>query len=790
MQKKDSRPVAEVAIESVSLYQTAQQRYLNYALSVITSRALPDVRDGLKPVQRRILYGMDEMHLSHEAKHQKSAQVVGQVMGRYHPHGDSAIYDAMVRLAQPFAMRYPLIDGQGNFGSIDGDTAAAMRYTEARMQPLASLMLEDLNEHIVDFQPNYSGTLREPTVLPAAIPMLLVNGSTGIAVGMSTNIPPHHLSEIIDGCIAMINDPELSLEALMRHIAGPDFPTGGRILNASQDIADIYRSGSGAIDIQGEYHLEEEGKRKRIIITSIPYGVNKSKLVETIAGFVLANKLPLLHDVRDESTNDIRIVLDLRPNADPVSVMAFLFKHSPLQSRFSVNMTCLVPGTEEGTYRPVRLGLCELIRHFIRFRLSVITRRLHYQLQLLRARIHILEGFAKLFADLQKAIDIIRNAEDKADAARKLCIAFNLDDIQAEAILQLRLYRMARLEIDKINAELAAKSKEAAHIIHLLDDEEARWKLVSKELQHIKISHSDARRTKLGGDDLSESYVPENYIIQEDCYVIVTQAGLFKRQKTISDLASVRVREGDAVAFALQTSTKDALVLFSSKGKAYTLLVDTVPATAGHGSPIAASFNFEDGERIVSAIIASPKKQTPADTPPKTLFDFHSEASSDASDPYIVAVSLKAQLVKLPFSTFTAVSSAAGRLFMRLNEGDTVFYTALVPDHAYISLVASNTRANVFCADDLPLLKAAAKGYRGMELDPGTSLAGCKIVQTPEEGVRVLLSDQREITVSSRRFPGGKRGAKGRLILGRGSVIGIVDAPLLPPSPTPPHHED
>ncbi|MBO4351590.1 MAG: DNA topoisomerase, partial [Proteobacteria bacterium] len=342
--KKKPAPINPVSIETVSLYQTAQQRYLNYALSVITSRALPDVRDGMKPVQRRIMYGMHEMHLTHEAKYQKSAQVVGQVMGRYHPHGDSAIYDALVRLAQPFTLRYPFVDGQGNFGSMDGDSAAAMRYTEARMQPIAAAMLEDLDEHIVEFVPNYSGTLREPSVLPSSIPALLVNGSKGIAVGMATDIPPHNLTEALDGCIAMIDKPDITLDELCQLIPGPDFPTGGKILTSHEDIKKVYETGRGPIDIQADYTLETVGKRSRIVITSIPYQVNKSKLHKDIADLIESNKLPLLSDARDESTDVVRLVLDLKSEADPNAVMAYLFKHTELQTRFNVNMTCIVPG--------------------------------------------------------------------------------------------------------------------------------------------------------------------------------------------------------------------------------------------------------------------------------------------------------------------------------------------------------------------------------------------------------------------------------------------------------------
>ena len=784
MKKKTSEP-SPVSIETVSLYETARQRYLNYALSVITSRALPDVRDGMKPVQRRILYGMHEMHLTHDAKFQKSAQVVGQVMGRYHPHGDSAIYDALVRLSQPFTMRYPFVDGQGNFGSMDGDSAAAYRYTEARLQPIADAMLEDLNEHVVAFQPNYSGTLREPTVLPTAIPALLVNGSKGIAVGMATDIPPHNLGETIDGCIAMIDNPDISLEAICKLIPGPDFPTGGRILTSHDDIKKVYETGRGPIEIQSEYKVEQEGKKSRIIITNIPYQVNKKELCKAIADLIESNKLPLLTNVQDESTTDVRLVLDLKSGADPNTVMAYLFKHTDLQSRFNVNMTCIVPGDirEDGTpvYQPRRLGLRDIIRYFIDFRLDVITKRLQYQLSQLEARIHILEGYIKLFDGLDEAIQIIRDAEDKDDASHKLCARFSIDDEQAEAILQLRLYRLAKLEIEKIEAELAAKNKEAGHIRNILSSDKRRWKVVRDELEYAKKTYADERRTKFDGKDLSDAYSAEKYIIDEDCYVIVTRSGLFKRQRSFSDVTSTRTKENDAVSFVRFGSTRAPLILLSSLGKAYTLLVDQVPATTGHGTPIATVFKLEDGEQIIGAYIddprflcpAAPRKET------KTLLDLMAPAETDdgQNGRYIVAVSRQAQVVRIALDSFSVVSSTTGRYYMRLNPGDTVIRTAITREEGFVSLISDNTRANVFPVIDVPVLKTAGKGYRAIGLDPGTVVAAARIVKNPEEGVRIELSDHREITISERRLAGGERGGKGRLLMRRGTILRVVEDP-------------
>ena len=796
MRKKTTEPES-YSIENVSLYETARQRYLNYALSVITSRALPDVRDGMKPVQRRILYGMHEMHLTHDAKYQKSAQIVGQVMGRYHPHGDSAIYDALVRLSQPFTLRYPFVDGQGNFGSMDGDSAAAYRYTEARLQPVASAMLEDLDEHIVDFVPNYSGTMREPTVLPTTIPNLLVNGSKGIAVGMATDITPHNLTETINGCIAMIDNPKISIGEMCRIIPGPDFPTGGRILTSAEDLQKIYETGRGPIDIQSEYRIEQDGKRTRIVVTNIPYQVNKKDLVVAIKGMIADNKLPLLTEVRDESTDVVRIVLDLRAGADPDTVMAFLFKHTDLQSRFHVNMTCIVPGAprEDGSpvYLPRRLGLLDVIRYFLNFRLEVVTRRMQYQLEQIEERIHILDGYRKLFGGVDEAIAIIRDSEDKSEASQRLCARFAIDEVQAEAILQLRLYRLARLEVDKIETELAAKQKEANHIRSILASDVRRWKVVRDELEHVCKEYGDERRTSFDGRDLSASYAPENYIVDEDCYVIITKSGLFKRQKTITDLASIRTKETDVVTFVRHGSTRATLVLLSSFGKAYSMLVDNVPATAGHGSPLAAQFKFEDGERVVGAYIDDPRYLCPevpvpnaaSDAPSASQLDLFgaspAPAAAKASEENagdnrcIVAISRSAQIVRLPFAPYAAVSTASGRIFMRLAPGDDVIATAISRGNGYVTLISDITRINVFPIADVPVLKTSGKGYRAANLEPGTALSAARIVPDESSGVHVKLSDRRDIVISARRMTCGQRGGKGRLLLRRGTVVAVYD---------------
>ncbi len=472
---------------SVALHEAAQARYLNYALSVITARALPDVRDGLKPVQRRILYTMWQQNLTADAKHRKCAKVVGDVMGNYHPHGDAAIYETLVRMAQSFSLRYPLVDGSGNFGSLDGDAAAAMRYTECRLARLSDEMLSEIEQTTVAFRPNYDGTRTEPVVLPARLPNLLVNGATGIAVGMATSIPPHNLGEICTALIKLSENDELTTAQLCRWVKGPDFPTGGHILNTAEELKEIYKTGSGAIRLRGTWEVGDTTRGGlAVYITSIPYTVNKAVLVERIAEIIIARKLPPLVDVKDVSTDDVRIELTLKRDADPKMVMAYLCKQTPLQTNFAVNLTCLVPTENPEVGRPERCDLKTILWHFLHFRLDVVTARLEHELEALRKRIHILEGFEKVFDALDEILRIVRKSDGKADAADKIMKRFELDAEQTDAILELKIYRLARLEILVIINELADRGKRAKQITALLKDQDSRWALVREEIEQIQ----------------------------------------------------------------------------------------------------------------------------------------------------------------------------------------------------------------------------------------------------------------------------------------------------------------
>ena len=495
----DAPPPGGGEPEAVPLHEAAQARYLNYALSVITSRALPDVRDGLKPVQRRILYTMWQQNLTADAKHRKCAKVVGDVMGNYHPHGDAALYETLVRMAQSFSLRYPLVDGSGNFGSLDGDPAAAMRYTECRLARLSDEILREIDQTTVAFRPNYDGTRTEPVVLPARIPNLLVNGATGIAVGMATNIPPHNLGEVCTALIKLLDNPDLTAVQLCRYVKGPDFPTGGQILNAPEELKQIYKTGSGAIRLRGTWQEGPLAKgSKTIYITSIPYTVNKATLVEQIGQVAASRKLPPLVDVKDVSTDDVRILLELKKDADEKMVMAYLFKHTQLQTSFVVNLTCLEPteaNVEVG--RPKRMDLHEMLWHFLHFRLDVVTKRLEHELAALKKRLHILEGFEKIFDALDEILKIVRKSEGKQDAAAQIIKRFGLDAEQTDAILELKIYRLARLEILIIRKELEEKQRRTRQINTLLKDEQSRWDIVKVEIEEIQKKYGDPRRSTI-----------------------------------------------------------------------------------------------------------------------------------------------------------------------------------------------------------------------------------------------------------------------------------------------------
>jgi DNA gyrase subunit A len=754
-----------------SLEQLARRRYLNYALSVITSRALPDVRDGLKPVQRRILYAMiHDEHLRPDAKHRKSAKVVGAVIGNYHPHGDTAVYDAMVRMAQDFSLRLPLVDGSGNFGSLDGDAPAAYRYTECRLAAPAMELLRELDFDTVDVRANYDGTTTEPSVLPARFPNLLVNGSTGIAVGMATNIPPHNLKEVTAALIALAEDPEIPHVTLMKHIAGPDFPTGGQMLNSKVELRQIYEDGHGAIRIRGEYKLEEKKKGGTdLVITSIPYALTKADVVEKIAEVIIARKLPYLLDVRDESTTDVRIVLEIKKDADPAMVMAYLYKHTPLQQNFHVNFTCLVPPgyldddagrklPADAPPQPRRMGIKEMLRHFLDFRFEVTTRRFQYQLKQLLARIHILEGFATVFDALDEVIKIIRASDGKVDAAGKLVKRFKFSDLQVEAILELKLYKLAKLEIKVIREELDAKATEAKRIEGILKSDGKLWGVVKDELKAVAAELGTPRRTKVGGAD-EQHFDEDAFIVDEDAHVVVTRDGWIKRVRELKDPNQTRVREGDEVMAVLPGSTKEKVIFFTSRGSAYVIKINDIAPSTGYGDPAQKYFKFDDGERIVAAMTLDPRALVPVT---------------------LLAVTKRGFGLRFATAAHHEVTTKAGRRYAKPQDGDEVLGVIACNDGDVVVAATRDGHVLHCKADEIAKLEGAGRGVTVIKTEDDDAvigfLAGRKsdvMVLEADKGKPVeIAADPKEVTA---------RGGKGHH-LRRGATFKVVARPVtIPP---------
>lgn len=755
---------APEAVQPVPLHEATSERYLSYALSVITSRALPDVRDGLKPVQRRILYTMfHDMGLGPGGRYRKCAAVVGEVMGKYHPHGDASIYEALVRMAQDFSLRAPLVDGHGNFGSLDGDPPAAMRYTECKLRPLAEELLSEIKKRTVDYRPNYDGQRFEPIVLPAQFPQLLVNGSEGIAVGMATRIPPHNLGEVIDAAVALIDDRSLPVSALLRHVQGPDFPTGGRILADSGEIREIYETGQGTLRVRAEYTTEKVDRRRNIVITSIPYGQNKARIIERIGEEVRNKKLPQVVDVRDESTDDVRIVLELKQGASVEAAMAYLYKRTPLQGTWSVNFTALVPTERVDVAAPARLDLKQMIEFWLDFRFDVVRRRYEFDLKQLLERIHILEGFAKIFDALDEAIQLIRASEGRRDAHERLMDRFDLSDTQTDAILELRLYKLARLEMQIILDELAEKREEAANIERILASDRELWGRVRHELLEIRPLYADARRTLIGHPEQTLEFDEDEYIVKEDTYVVVTRDGWIKRQSSFSEVDKIRIRDEDEIGWLFLAHTRSTLTFFTNLGGAYVLRVDDVPATTGYGEPLQRQFHFADRERVVGVVSHDARHRA-------VLQEKLPLASGDdPPPPYGIAMTLGGRILRFPLSAHEEVSTRSGRKYARLGKGDQVFAVYPCDGTERVAVATRKGRAMVFPVEESPILKAPGKGVTGIKLREDDEVMAYTLARAPSEGPIVITSFGRELVVRERAF-GGKRGGRGKVVLQRGSI--------------------
>ncbi len=686
--------------------------YIDYAMSVIVSRALPDVRDGLKPVHRRILYGMSGLGVTPDKPHKKSARIVGEVMGKYHPHGDSSIYDAMVRLAQPFNIRYTLVDGHGNFGSVDGDGAAAMRYTEARMTPLALQMLRDIDKDTVDFTPNFDGEEKEPVVLPARFPNLLVNGSNGIAVGMATSIPPHNLGEVIDATVKLIDEPDATVDDLIKIVKGPDFPTGAIIMGKTS-VRDAYRTGQGKAIVRAVTEIEETSHGKQqIVVTEIPYQVNKARLIEKIAELVRDKRVEGITAIRDESNRKgMRIVIELKRDTNANIVLNRLYKHTQLQDSISMIMLALVDG------KPKILNLREIISEYLKHQKEVVTRRTIYDKKKAEARAHILEGYLIALDNIDEIIRIIRNSYN--DAKEKLMDRFSLSEIQAQAILDMQLRRLQGLEKEKIQDEYNELLKKIAYYAELLADEHKLMGVVKDELLEIKQKWGDKRRTKIKAD--AQEIDEEDLIEEEDVCITLTHLGYIKRvpantykaqKRGGKGITGLTTRENDFVKNMIMTSTHDYLMFFTNTGKAYRIKAYEIPEAArtAKGTPVVNFLNLMQRERVTAVI---PIKEF-------------------ADDKYLMGVTKHGIIKKTALSNFDT-SRKAGLIAMNLKDGDQLIDIKQTTGSNNVIIVTRHGKCISFSEEDVRPMGRIAGGVRAIKLEGDDEVVSMELVEPGQE---------------------------------------------------------
>ena len=746
------------SLKDTAIVDQVQNSFLDYAMSVIVARAIPDVRDGFKPVHRRIIYGMNETGMLPSSPYKKSARIVGDVMGKYHPHGDSAIYQTLVRLAQPFSMRYTLVDGHGNFGSVDGDEAAAMRYTEARMTKLALEMVRDINCDTVDFVDNYDGSEIEPSVLPSRFPNLLVNGSNGIAVGMATNMPPHNLGEVIDGVVAVAHNPNITPEEIMQTcISGPDFPTGGIILGRS-GIKDAYSTGSGSIVIRSKAHIEslEHGK-SRIIVTEIPYQVNKATMIENMANLVRDKIIDGITDIRDESNKDgIRVVIELRRDVVPEVILNQLYKNTQLQTSFGVIMLCLVDGS------PKILPITDLLKYYLDFQVEVIRRRTKFLLAKDEARIHIVEGLLICHDNIDEVVDIIKASPTPEAATTELINKFGLTETQVNAIMSMALRRLTGIETQKLLAEKQQLLINIGNYHHILESRDNIVEVVCKELLEIKEKYSDARRTEIS-DDLS-NIEDEDLIPQQDIVITLTKNGYIKRQtvdtfKTQNrggrGIRGMSTNENDIVDIMLYTKTHTDLLFFTDKGKVYRVRGYMVPEFSRNskGLPIINLINIEQDENVKAII----------------------QADEYADGGHLFFVTVNGIVKRTSVKEFESIRQN-GKIAISLKEGDMLLDVKLTDGNAIIGIAASNGKMVNFYETDVRPMGRTAAGVKGMNVSDGsicvgvtTSLEGKYILAITDKGYgKLSLAETYRLT---------SRGAKGVITIKStdkvGKLVGI-----------------
>ncbi len=742
-----------------------KESFINYSMSVIVSRALPDVRDGLKPVHRRVLYAMNELGLSPGRGYKKSATVVGDVLGKYHPHGDQSVYDALVRMVQEFSLRYPLVDGQGNFGSVDGDPAAAYRYTEARLTRIATYMLADIDKGTVSFAPNFDDRLEEPTVLPSGIPNLLVNGSTGIAVGMATNIPPHNLREVVAACVALIDDPELDAEALRKFIKGPDFPTGAYIYGR-QGIADYQTTGRGKVIMRARAVVEEKEStgREQIVVTEIPYMVNRANLVLSIAELVREGKITGISALRDESDANTRIVIELKRDAMPKVVLNQLYKHTTMQTTFGVIMLALVPDAMTGSLVPKVMPMKEVLQRYLDHRHDVIVKRTQFDLAKAQEREHILEGLKIAVDNIDEVIALIRAADDTPTASAQLQARFGLSERQAEAILNMRLAKLTGLERDKLEAELAEVRATIADLTDLLASRERRMAVMKTELQAVAADFGDARRTEIIADE--GEFTIEDLIANEEMVVTISHTGYIKRTPVSTyrkqrrggrGLAGTNLKDEDFVQHLFIGATHDYLLVFTDDGRVYWLKVHEIPQAA----------RTAKGKPIVNLINVSADTRVAAVLPVKKFTD----------DEFLFFSTRNGTVKKTPLSDYSNVRTT-GIKAIKIDDGDQLMDVQITSGTNDIVLATRHGQSVRFHESDVRSMGRDTTGVRGVELGEGDSLIGMVVVRRDADLLVVTeLGLGKRTKVEEYRVQ--KRGGKGILTCKRtertGDVVGLLE---------------
>jgi DNA gyrase subunit A len=748
--EKHSKTVLDQSVEN-----SMEDSYLQYSMSVIVARALPDVRDGLKPVHRRILYVMDKSNLRSGSKHTKSAQIVGEVMGKYHPHGDTAIYDSMVRLAQPFNTRYPLVDGQGNFGSMDGDPAAAYRYTEARMTKASEALLEDIEKETVPFRDNFDGSQQEPEVLPAKLPNLLLNGQMGIAVGMATNIPPHNLNELVDATIVQIDNPEATLDDLMEHVKGPDFPTGA-VIYGRESIRTAFATGRGGVVIRGVAEIEESGKRHRIVITEIPYAVNKAGLVEKIAMLVNEKKINGISDIRDESSRGtVRIVIDLKKDAYPKKLLNQLYKLTPLQSTFHYNMLALIDGIQ-----PRVLGLQDIIIEYIKHRQVVVRRRTEYELRVAKARAHILEGLKIALDHIDEVIKTIRASRTTDDAHSSLMTKFKLSEIQARAILNMQLRALTGLSREELEKELSNLLALIEKLESILADEKKILKIIKDELLQMKKQFGDDRRTRVIPNELGKMS-EEDLVPDEQVVVTLTSAGYIKRS-VIADYKrqgrggkgrrGMATREEDVIDHVVNASTHDFLLFFTNKGRVFRIKTYEVPAVGLNAKGVA----------IVNLLQLQPEEYV------SSVINISKGSSGN-----LLMCTVKGVVKKTPLEQYQNVRTS-GLNAIKLDDGDELKWIRTTTGENEVIISTSQGQAIRFHEKDARPMGRVSRGVRGIRLRAGDQVIGMDIVEN-ESFIFVISEFGYGKRTKVNQFTAHKRGGVGI----RSAVVNKKTGPLI-----------